>query len=121
MARRGLWNSPGFRPSGVVRDNGSGLGKGLKLERARHRAEGQPDLEDSLDIFHTFREVAVPCGKPGQHGQPRLERAEAAQKELNPVGRAGESRTGHATSTSRMWRQAEGLGIRRWPPRGPGS
>ena len=42
--------------SGVVRDNGSGLGKGLKLERARRRAEGQPDLEDSLDIFHTFRE-----------------------------------------------------------------
>ena len=42
--------------SGVVRDNGSGLGKGLKLERARRRAAGQPDLEDSLDIFHTFRE-----------------------------------------------------------------
>ena len=42
--------------SGVVRDNGSGLGKGLKLERARRCAEGQPDLEDSLDIVHTFRE-----------------------------------------------------------------
>ena len=30
-------------------------GQGLKLERAQRRAEGQPDLEDSLDIFHTFR------------------------------------------------------------------
>ena len=38
-----------------------------------------------------------------------LERAEAAQKELDRLGRAGESRTGHATRTSRLWRQAEGL------------
>ena len=42
--------------------------------------------------------------------RPRaLERAEAAQKELDRLGRAGESRTGHATRTSRLWRQAEGL------------
>ena len=38
-----------------------------------------------------------------------LERAEAAQKELDRLGRAGESRTGHATRTSRLWRQAEEL------------
>ena len=40
----------------VVRDDGSGLGKGLKLERARRRAADLPDLEDMLDVFHTFRE-----------------------------------------------------------------
>ena len=40
----------------VVRDDGSGLGKGLKLERARRRAAGQADIDDTLDIFHTFRE-----------------------------------------------------------------
>src|SRR3954471_20342767 len=37
-----------------VRDDGSGLGKGLKLERARRRAAGQADLDDTLDIFHTW-------------------------------------------------------------------
>ena len=50
----------------------------------------------------------MPCGKPGAASRA-LERAEAAQKELDRLGRAGESRTGHATRTSRLWRQAEGL------------
>ena len=95
--------------SGVVRDNGSGLGKGLKLERARRRAAGQPDLEDSLDIFHTFREGGRALRKTWGAASRALERAEAAQKELDRLGRAGESRTGHATRTSRLWRQAEGL------------
>ena len=95
--------------SGVVRDNGSGLGKGLKLERARRCAEGQPDLEDSLDIFHTFREGGRAPRKTWGAASRALERAEAAQKELDRLGRAGESRTGHATPTSRLWRQAEGL------------
>ena len=40
----------------VVRDDGTGLGKGVKLERARRRAAGLPDLDDSLDVFHTLRE-----------------------------------------------------------------
>ena len=40
----------------VVRDDGSGLGKGVKLERARRLAAGLPDLDDSLDVFHTLRE-----------------------------------------------------------------
>ena len=95
--------------SGVVRDNGSGLGKGLKLERARRGAEGQPDLEDSLDIFHTFGEGGRALRKTWARPACALERAEAAQKELDRLGRAGESRTGHATPTSRLWRQAEGL------------
>lgn len=95
--------------SGVVRDDGSGLGKGLKLESARRRAAGQPDLEDSLDIFHTFREGGRALRTTWGAASRALERAEAAQKELDRLGRAGESRTGHATRTSRLWRQAEGL------------
>ena len=96
--------------SGVVRDNGSGLGKGLKLGALpEHRAEGQPDLEDSLDIFHTFREGGRALRKTWRPASRALEQAEAARKELDRLGRAGESRTGHATLTSRLWRQAEEL------------
>ena len=40
----------------LVRDDGSGLGKGVKLERGRRRAANLPDLDDSLDVFHTLRE-----------------------------------------------------------------
>ena len=40
----------------VVRDDGTGLGKGVRLERARRRGAGQPDLDDSLDVFPTLRE-----------------------------------------------------------------
>ena len=42
----------------VVRDAGTGLGKGLSLERARRRAARCPDLDDTLDVFHTLREGA---------------------------------------------------------------
>ena len=74
--------------SGVVRDNGSGLGKGLKLERARRRAEGQPDLEDSLDIFHTFREGGRALRKTWR-GQPRPGASRGGPEGVGPVGPCG--------------------------------
>ena len=95
--------------SAVVRDDGSGLGKGVKLERARRRAAGQPDLEDSLDIFHTFREGGRALRKTWGTATRALERAEVAQKELDRLGREGKSRTGHAAPTNRLWRKAEQL------------
>ena len=49
----------------LVRDDGSGLGKVVKLERSRRRTANLPDLDDSLDVFHTLREGGVPCGRPG--------------------------------------------------------
>ncbi|MGZ6576482.1 MAG: hypothetical protein ACXVHJ_36555 [Solirubrobacteraceae bacterium] len=95
--------------SAVVRDDGSGLGKGLKLERARRRAENRPDLEDSLDVFHTLREGGRALRKTWGTATRALGRAEAAQKELDRRGREGKSRTGHAAPTNRLWRQAERL------------
>ena len=84
-------------------------GQGAEAGACPTCAEGQPDLEDSLDIFHTFREGGRALRKTWGPASRALERAEAAQKELDRLGRAGESRTGHATRTSRLWRQAEGL------------
>jgi hypothetical protein len=94
----------------VVRDDGSGLGKGLKLERARRRAEGLSDnIEDMLDVFHTFREGGRALRKTWGTATRALERAEEAQKRLDRMGREGISQTGHATATSRLWHKAEQL------------
>jgi hypothetical protein len=75
----------------VVRDDGSGLGKGVKLERARRRAAGQPDLDDSLDIFHTLREggraLRTTWGAAGR----ALECADAVHQKLDRCGRQGHS------------------------------
>ncbi len=93
----------------VVRDDGTGLGKGVKLERARRRDAGLPDLDDTLDVFHTLREggraLRTTWGAAGR----ALERADAAQKGLDQLGRQGQSRQGHGTATNRHWRQAERL------------
>src|SRR5512147_210033 len=70
----------------VVRDDGSGLGKGLKLERARRRAADLPDLEDMLDVFHTFRDGGRAPRKTWGTATRALERAEAAQKKLDRLG-----------------------------------
>ena len=93
----------------VVRDDGSGLGKGVKLERARRRAAGLPDLDDSLDIFHTLREGGRALRKTWGAATRALERADTARKGLDRLGRQGQSRQGHGTATNRLWRQAERL------------
>jgi len=86
------------------------LGKGLKLERARRRAEGlSDDLEDMLDVFHTFREGGRALRKTWGTATRALERAEAAQKKLDQMGRQGTPQSGYATATSRLWREAEQL------------
>jgi hypothetical protein len=93
----------------VVRDDGSGLGKGVKLERARRRAANLPDLDDSLDVFHTLREGGRALRKTWGAASGALERADAAQKQLDRRGRQGQSRQGHGTALNRLWRQAERL------------
>src|SRR4051794_23300824 len=91
----------------VVRDDGTGLGKGGKLERARRRAAGLPDLDDSLDVFHTLREGGRALRKTWGAATRALDRADAAQKGFDRRARRGQSRQGHGAPLNRLWRQAE--------------
>ena len=91
----------------VVRDDGTGLGKGVKLERARRRAQGLPDLDDTLDVFHTLREGGRALRRTWGAATRALERADAAQKEFDDRARQGQSRQGQGAPLNRLWRQAE--------------
>jgi hypothetical protein len=93
----------------VVRDDGSGLGKGVKLERARRRGAGLPDLDDSLDVFHTLREGGRALRKTWGAAGRALERADAAQKDFDRRSRQGRSCQGHGAPLNRLWRAAERL------------
>ena len=93
----------------VIRDDGTGLGKGVKLERARRRAADLPDLDDTLDVFPTLREGGRALRKTWGAASRALDRAAAAQKERDRLGRQGQSRQGHGTPTNRLWHQAEQL------------
>jgi hypothetical protein len=93
----------------VVRDDGTGLGKGVKLERARRRAAHLPDLDDTLDVFHTLREGGRALRKTWGAATRALERADAARKGFDHRARQGRSRQGHGAPLNRLWRQAERL------------
>jgi hypothetical protein len=91
----------------VVRDDGSGLGKGIKLERARRRGKGRPDLDDSLDVFHTLREGGRALRKTWGVASRALECADTAQKDFDRRACQGQSRQGHGAPLNRLWRRAQ--------------
>jgi hypothetical protein len=93
----------------VVRDDGTGLGKGVRLDQARRRAAGLPEFDDTLDIFHTLREGGRALRKTWGAVGRALECADAAQKEFDRRGRQGQSCQGHGAALNRLWQQAERL------------
>ncbi|HEY4593468.1 MAG TPA: hypothetical protein VIJ61_13720 [Thermoanaerobaculia bacterium] len=93
----------------VVRDDGSGLGKGLKSERARRRAADQSDIDDTLDIFHTLREGGRALRATWGRATRALEAADAGQRGVDRLGRQGTSRSGKVKKINRLWREAEQL------------
>lgn len=93
----------------VVRDDAAGLGKGMRLENARRRVAGLAELDDTLDVFHTLREGGRALRKTWGAAVAALDRAEAAQRDLDRLGRRGRSRQGHGAPVNRLWRQAERL------------
>jgi hypothetical protein len=93
-------------PRAVIRDDGTGPGKGVKLDRARRRAADLPEFDDTLDVFHTLREAGRALGKTRGVATRALERADVAQEGLDRPGRQGQSRQGRGAPMNRPWDQA---------------
>jgi hypothetical protein len=93
----------------VVRDDGTGLGKGVRRDNARRRDAGLPEFGQTLDVFHTLREGGRALRQTWGVTTRALDRADAAQKAVDRLGRQGRSRQGHGTAANRLWRQAERL------------
>src|SRR3954451_9470192 len=93
----------------VVRDDGTGLGRGARLDNARRRDAGLAEFDQTLDIFHTLREGGRALRQTWGAATRALGRAEVAQKAVDRLGRQGRSRQGHGTEAHRLWRQAEHL------------
>src|SRR5262245_2747655 len=93
----------------VARDDGTGSGKGVRRERARRRAAGIPDLDDSLDVFPTPREGGRALRTTRGAAARALERADAARRGRDRRGRRGRSRRGPGTAAHRLWHRAERL------------
>jgi hypothetical protein len=91
----------------VVRDDGTGLGKGVKLERARRRSAGLGEFDDSLDVFHTLGEGGRALRKTWSVATRALECAATARKEFDRRVRQGQSCQGHGAPLNRLWREAE--------------
>lgn len=93
----------------VVRDDGTGLGKGARLDNARRRDAGLAEFGQTLDVFHTLREGGRALRQTWGVATRALDRADAAQRLVDRLGRQGRSRQGHGTAVNRLWRQAERL------------
>jgi hypothetical protein len=87
----------------VVRDGGTGLSKGIELERARRRGPQAAVLEDGLDVFHTLREGGRALRATWAEASRALERADAAQHRFDQRACQGQSNSGHGAPLKRLW------------------
>ncbi len=91
----------------VIRDGGTGLSKGIELERTRRREHQAAALEDGLDVFHTLREGGGALRATWAEAGRALERADAAQQRCDQRACQGQSNSGHGAPLKRLWAAAE--------------
>jgi hypothetical protein len=110
-ARDGVTWAGGFARSpalkAVVRDDGTGLGKGVRRDDARRRAAGLPEIDETLDVSHTLREGGRASRRARGVAMRAPDRADAARVPLDRRGRRGGSRRGRVAPLDRLRRRAE--------------
>jgi hypothetical protein len=110
--RSGLSWQQALRPwSGleyVAADNGTGMQRGLEgIRQERSEAGRGPDLEVSLDVFHTQREGSTALRREWAAAEEVWEQAEKSDRELAQIKRRGQDRRGATQRALRAWERAE--------------
>jgi hypothetical protein len=91
----------------VLRDEGSGLTRGVKLaNEARAKQNGKP-LVASQDHFHSFWEGGKGLSRAERAAKAAFAQADKVQKEYDERRRQGHSLAGITTRVSSLWRKAE--------------
>jgi hypothetical protein len=91
----------------VTRDGGKGLATGVAMVSAERQAQGKPALVDQGDHFHALHTRGGGLHWPKVRARQALDKAEAAQKELEECARQGQSRSAAAGRARAAWKRAE--------------
>jgi hypothetical protein len=89
----------------VTADAGSGLQAGIAAVQ-QERKEGQPPLENGLDVFHTTYEAGRVLRLSWNHVQQLWEQAETADRRVKESQRQGEDARGAAVAAGHAWKKA---------------
>jgi hypothetical protein len=91
----------------VTADAGSGLQAGIALVQEERRENGQPSLENGLDVFHTTHEASRVLHLSWTRVEHLWEQAEIADRRVEQLQRQGQDARGAAVAARQAWKKAE--------------
>jgi hypothetical protein len=97
----------------VLRDEGSGLTRGVKLANAERTQQNGKPLLAGQDHFHSLWEGGKGLGRAERAAKAALAKADKVQKEYDERRRQGQSLSGINTQVRTQWRKAE-QALDRW-------
>jgi hypothetical protein len=90
----------------VTADAGTGLQAGIAAVQQERRQEGQPSLENGLDVFHTTYEARRVLRLSWNRVERTWEQAEGADRRVEQSQRQGQDARGAAVAARHAWKRA---------------
>jgi hypothetical protein len=91
----------------VTADAGTGLQAGIAAVQQERQEQGEPPLENGLDVFHTTHEARRVLRQSWSHVDRCWEQAEAATRRVEQAQRQGQDARGVAVAARSAWKKAE--------------
>ena len=91
----------------VTADAGSGLQAGIAAVQQQRQENGQPALENGLDVFHTTYEAGRVLGLSWNRVEHLWEQAEIADRRVEQAQRQGQDARGAAVAARCAWKKTE--------------